>query len=191
MRLGRMQPGRQTVDHGNQGHHSSHVGPTDRSCEHVATGQGDAPEDDSSGIDPRKALGCVDRGAVVVDLGSQRHSLARSALALTEAAVVEDQRIEACLGECLGEWRQAGVLGAAKPVRHHDDRSPGVRGERVVGSGEQPGRAGGALRGEGEVLGDHRVTFRRCCSARGTSGRRCASRAVARNRASVVRGRDR
>ena len=111
--------------------------------EDVPAGVRRAPEHDPVRVDAVEPPGRVDRGVVVGALAAERDALAGSAVRGTEAAVVEQQDVEAGGREALGVPEEPGVAGAAEAVRH-DDAGPAVSLAKASPAGQVPGRAGDA-----------------------------------------------
>ncbi|CCW11278.1 hypothetical protein EBESD8_18140 [Rhodococcus aetherivorans] len=127
--------------------------------EHMSTRQRHTPQDQAIRVGPVEAGGGAQGGPIVVRLAAQVDPLTRRTTGRAESPVVEGEDVETCRGEPLRERLEAGILGAAEPVRHHDDRAAAVTGERLALPGEVPGVAERVTGSEGLVSVCHSDTF--------------------------------
>ena len=81
-----------------------------------------APECNAGAVYLRVRACEGERCAPIVEMLPRIDELARCAAAGAEAAVVEDERGDACAREMLGEGRKRDIAGAGEAVRHDDDR---------------------------------------------------------------------
>ena len=116
--------------------------PLARHRQHVAAGERRPPRHDAVGVDvlerPREAEG---RAPVVV-LHGDVEDLTGLALAVAEAAVVEDDHDVPGGGEALGVRVEPQRPDRAEPVSHHHHGRRPVPARRPVDAGGAPGAAG-------------------------------------------------
>nr|WP_280387049.1 hypothetical protein [Nocardia wallacei] len=99
-----------------------------------------APQHDSIGVDALVTAGERDGGANVGELPGDVGHLPRRAVALAEAAVVEDQRREARTREALGVIEQPVHRPAESVTQHHTgQRRPGPGGRKQISGAPDTG----------------------------------------------------